>query len=66
MGVEVTVDSTQFGAVEDLPAPVAGLVYIVSRFVAEAAGGRDDLYFPGSLVRDAQGNIVGCKGLSQL
>lgn len=42
--------------------------YVVSRLVAEAAQKenpeRGDLYVPGELVRDSEGKVVGCKGLS--
>lgn len=54
------------GRVEGLPDPVPGLYFIVSRLVASAAAGRNDLLVPGSLIRDDQGRVVGCKGLSRI
>ena len=53
------------GHIEGLPDPVPGLYFIVSRLVASATE-REDLLVPGPLVRDDQGRVVGCKGLSRL
>ena len=65
-GVEIPVTRQTFGPVEGLPAPVAGIAYVVSRIVAEACGPRDDVYIPGPALRDADGKVVGCDGLSRL
>ena len=54
---------TSFGDVVDLPAPAPDTLYIVSRLVATAAN-RDDLVVPNGIVRDDNGNIIGCKSLS--
>lgn len=61
--IEVTKQT--LGHVEGLPDPVPGLYFIVSRLVASATN-RDDLLVPGSLIRDDQGKVIGCKGLSRL
>ena len=53
------------GHIEGLPDPVPGLYFIVSRLVASATE-REDLLVPGPLVRDDQGRVIGCKGLSRL
>ena len=53
------------GQIEGLPGTAPGLYYIVSRLVASASD-RDDLLVPGSLIRDDQGKVIGCKGLSRL
>lgn len=53
------------GEVEGLPDPIPGAFYVVSRLVASAAN-RPDLLVPGPLVRDDQGRVIGCKGLSRL
>ena len=53
----------EFGAVEGLPDPVDGTVYIVSGMVA-ARVNRPDVFAPGELVRDANGQPIGCKGLT--
>lgn len=62
--IEVTRQT--LGHVQGLPDPVPGLYFIVSRLVASAADNRDDLLVPGSLIRDDQGHVVGCKGLSRI
>lgn len=63
--VEVEIYETTFGDVENLPAPEEGTLYIVSRIVAAACPGRDDLVIPNDLVRDENGNIIGCRSLAR-
>jgi len=46
-----------------LPAPSEGLTYIVSALVAEANPDRKDLASPGELIRNGEGQPIGCKGL---
>ena len=55
-----------FGTVTGLPDATPGVFLIVSRLVAAACPERTDLVIPGPLVRDADGNPVGCRGLSVL
>ena len=62
----IDVTRQTLGEVEGLPESLPGAFYVVSRLVASAASGRDDLLVPGPLVRDDQGRVVGCKGLSRL
>lgn len=56
-------DRTTFGEVENLPAPAADTIYVVSRVVAAALrGSRDDVFVPGTgpadgAIRDGQGHI---------
>ncbi len=50
------------GDVTGLPAPVTGVVLIVSGMVAAHAP-REDVVSPGALVRDADGRPCGCLGL---
>jgi len=54
-----------FGEVEGLPEPAEGTVYVTSALAAQAAWakGRLDVYCPGDPVRDADGRIIGCRGL---
>jgi len=62
-GLEVC--ETSFGDVEGLPSVVDGTVIVVSRLVLQARPDREDLLSPGELVRDTQGRVVGCNGLSR-
>lgn len=56
--------NTEYGEVEGLPNSVDGTVLLVSGLVLEATRqvGRCDCAAPGELVRDSDGNPVGCKG----
>ena len=49
-----------------LPDAEEGVLFIVSRFVAVEAAkmGRKDFLVPDLLVRDDEGNIIGCKALA--
>src|SRR5690606_31963979 len=60
------VTETTLGELEGLPDPADGVIYVVSRLVAEAAPHRDDLYFPGRLLRDEAGRVVGAESLARL
>ena len=51
-----------YGAIENLPAPQAGNIFIVSG-VVKSATSRADLMSPGELVRDGNGKPIGSKGL---
>ena len=62
----IQVTRQTLGHVEGLPDDTdPATYYIVSRLVASACG-REDLLVPGPLVRDDQGRVIGCKGLSRL
>ena len=52
-----------YGAVEGLPEPAEGVLYVVSALVRAAVPGRSDVASPGDLVRDPAGNVIGCRGL---
>lgn len=56
---------TQYGELEGLPEPKVDTMYIVSAMTAAAAkaAGRDDILSPGELIRDENGQPVGCRGL---
>ena len=64
LGIPITRQT--FGKVTGLPAPKEGTRYIVSFRVAEACPNRKDLLIPGPLVRDDNGKVIGCRGLSVL
>lgn len=59
----VPLTQTEIGPVFDLPAPVEGTVFIVSRMVKDRAPDRKDLAVVGALTRDASGRVIGCFGL---
>lgn len=50
----------------NLPEPKPGTYYIVSKMVAQACPKREDLIFPGTVVRDADGHIVGYVDFSRV
>lgn len=58
--------ATVYGEVVDLPAPEAGVIYVVSSLVASRVPERDDVYIPAESVRDSAGRIVGCKSLGRI
>ena len=52
-----------FGEVEGLPEPQEGIYYVVSNLVRTALPDRKDLLVPCNNIKDAKGNIIGCKAL---
>lgn len=63
----ITVNKTEYGAVEGLPDPEYGTIYIVSVLTTQAAPpDRNDLYIVDDTVRDDQGRIIGCRALAQI
>ena len=54
---------TVFGEVTGLPAYEEGVYLLVSTVVREALPLRSDLVSPGQLLRDDDGNVIGCLGL---
>jgi hypothetical protein len=64
-GIEVF--STSFGEVTGLPDPREGDFFLVSGLVAghPSLRGRTDVLSPGELVRGADGQPIGCRGLSR-
>ena len=63
-GTEIPLTVTSYGEVVDLPEPRTNTYYVVSRLVMSAASGRTDLLCPNGLVRDDNGNIIGCESLA--
>ncbi len=59
----IPISRTTFGKV-DLPIQKENVIYIVSSIVCMANKQRNDLYIPDQIVRDANGNVIGCKSLS--
>lgn len=58
--------STTYGEVQDLPVACEGVILVVSGMVAAAVTGRADVFSPGDLVRNSEGQPIGCKGLKQV
>lgn len=58
---------TSFGEVEGLPLPVEGETFIVSALVQghPSIRARPDVFSPGELVRSAEGQPIGCRGLTR-
>ena len=55
-----------FGQVRNLPDPQTEVFLVVSRLVAERHPERDDLLFPGRLLRDDEGRVIACRGFCRL
>lgn len=62
----INVSHEVLGDVIDLPAPEEGVVFVVSRLVASAVKGRNDILVPGNLLRNDQGQVIGANGLARL
>ncbi|WP_405316974.1 hypothetical protein [Faecalibacillus faecis] len=61
---DIPLVATIFGDVVGLPDPQDDVWYIVSRIVMNALPLRRDLLVPNDLVRDNDGNIIGCRSFS--
>lgn len=60
----IPVSAVSYGEVTGLPPRQQGTIYIVSMLVAQTHPHRKDLMFPGEIVRDERGVIIGTTGLS--
>ena len=65
-GMTLPVTRSVFGAVEGLPAPEAGTIYIVSAITAQAVPEREDVLIVDDSVRDENGRIIGVRGLAHV
>ena len=62
---DIILTKTSYGEVIGLPEQSPRTFYIVSRLVLNAcAGKRHDLLVPNQLIRDSEGQIVGCRSFS--
>ena len=52
-----------YGETVGIPAPVEGVMLVVSAVVRAANPARTDLASPGELIRNSAGQPVGCRGL---
>lgn len=64
-GVTIPTMHTVFGKIENLPDCDYETDYIVSTLVALACKNRLDVFFQNDLVRDENGNIIGCRSLGR-
>ena len=62
--ISIPVSISKYGEVVDLPEPDGKHYYIVSRLIMNACQDRSDLLCPNELVRDDDGNIIGCRSLA--
>ena len=60
----VPVFSVAYGS-GNMPEMVDDVIYIVSALVRSAYPDRTDLVVPHDVVRDHEGNIIGCRGFAQ-
>lgn len=63
---EIPVIRTEYGEIENLPAPKESTVYVVSSLVAARCPERADVFVLGRPIRDKQYQIVGYAGLSHV
>lgn len=63
LGQDIPVSETIFGEPVGLPEYKLGTFYIVSQLVKSALVDRHDLLVPAEVVRDSNGNILGCQSL---
>jgi hypothetical protein len=61
----VTITKTSYSKIEDLPKFNKDVYYIVSQLVKNALPERIDFLVPKGIVRDDNGNILGCKYLDR-
>jgi hypothetical protein len=64
IGGLIRVTEQSFGEVIGLPEPRPDTWLIVSRLVKSAVPHRGDVVCPGTGIRDADGKIIGCQGVS--
>lgn len=65
VGSKIGYSLVEYGGAYDLPAPVYGVMYIVSLVVALAVR-RDDLLAPYIEVRNDEGTMIGCRYLQKV
>jgi hypothetical protein len=63
-GVKIAIHGTAYVQLTGLPEPRDGVTYVIALPPAILATDRDDLLVCGPAVRDDQGRMIGCKGLS--
>ncbi len=61
----IPTSTTIFGEAVGLPEATPGIFFIVSQMVKSAYPERTDLLVPAEVVRDRDGNIIGCRSLGR-
>lgn len=61
----IPVFSAKYGEVIGLPLPREGFAFVTSGMVQSVVPNRRDVFSPGELVRNEEGQPIGCKGLKQ-
>ena len=61
----VPTSRTEFGEATGLPDYEEGVYYVVSQLVKSAKASRSDLLVPAEVVRDENGQIIGCRSLGR-
>ena len=61
---DIILTKTSYGEIIGLPEQSPRTFYIVSRLVRNALPNRTDLLVPNQLIRDSEGQIVGCRSFS--
>lgn len=64
-GIAITAEA-RGGIVTGLPDPTPDTIFVVSRPVAAAVPEREDVFVPGNLIRNDQGQPIGCQGLARV
>lgn len=62
----IPVNKSEYGDPVNLPAAEEGTVYIVSVLTAQSAPDRDDLLVVDDLVRNEDGQIIGCRAFARI
>jgi hypothetical protein len=62
---DIEVVRSRQGEVIDLPPPTSGVIYVVSRLVAERCSDRSDLVYPAGTRRSEAGQVVACRWLGR-
>lgn len=64
-GITIPIASTILGDLVDMPPPTEGVWYIASALVAQKCTqlNREDTFYPGELIRNDNGFVIGCNGL---
>ena len=64
----IAISRVKYGEPVNLPDEEDGVLLIVSAMVAShpLLKGRNDILYPGEAIRDSEGRVIGCDGLSMV